>query len=204
MKKFLALLLAVMMIASMSLTAFAADNEGLLYDSNGNNKSTSNVTIAMDGSVPTDEVYYVNVSWKALSFTYSFVAGVTWDPLTHQYVAANDAPIGSWKWTDNTSTVTGNAAGVELEKAITVTNHSNASVDVVAAFGSDATMTTNGVTATIEEGVVVREIGTAEGTAVGNAPAITYDVVVNGAPTTDTGFELGTITVTVSSTNPNP
>lgn len=204
MKKFLALLLAVMMIASMSITAFAADDDdstGLMYGDNQSvNTSDSTVLVNFDGSVPTDTVYYVNVTWKALDFTYSFVQGVTWDPVNHVY-QPKDGQIGSWKWFDGTDTKTGDASGVTLDDAITVVNHSNASVYIVAGFGAtnpSAAMTSNGVTATIVEGITSREIVTAEGTIATEAPEITYDLTVGGTPTTDSGFELGTITVTIS------
>lgn len=220
MKKFLALILAMLMIASMSITAFAADDDdstGLLYGTNGAT-SDSDVNVVISGDVPTGKVYYVNVSWKNLDFTYSFVQGVTWNPEAHQYEKAGSA-VGAWNWyksgvdantegiVENVDYVKGDANGVTLPKAITVTNHSNATVNVSAAFittdenGSqktDAAMTTSGATATIVEGVALREIKTAEGTEYGSAPDITYSLTVGGTPSTDTGFKLGVITVTVA------
>ena len=205
MKKFLALLLAVMMIASMSVTAFAADylqwapGDDVQDGNGGKNtttKSTQDVYVKMQGNT-IESVYFVVVEWEALNFTYKFNTGVKWNPELHQYVNADNktTDVGDW-YVDVSENAQPDA---KIEEAIKVTNHSDATVIITAAFGESATMTTNAVTATVSGEAAGREIGSAEGKAFGDESlTITYDVSVSGTPTTKAEFELGTITVTFS------
>lgn len=191
MKKFLALLLAVMMIASMSITAFAAD---LYYDptndsSNETNTTTGDVLVTVDGTANVTHTYYVVVTWKEMSFKYSFASGTTWDPENHQYVNANGT-VGAWD-------------KGEVAQAITVTNHSDASVTADAKFDTGDSKTTNNVTATVACESASETIGSAEGKAFNDSSlSITYKVSIDEkTPTTNDPFTLGTITVELSKGN---
>ena len=108
MKKLFTILLAVMMIATMSVTAFAAESELT------NDKKSESVDVTAkyaSGVTDAGTVYNVDISWESKEFTYTAAGVNTWNPETHQYevVGAGGA------WNDSTS-------------IITVTNHSNAGV----------------------------------------------------------------------------
>ncbi len=108
MKKLFALVLAVMMIATMSVTAFAATNEG--GDTSINVKGTY---VAAQGA---GEKISVDVEWAGMEFTYTEGTAGEWLPNEHKY-AANAAGA----WSDNKGTVT-------------VTNHSNVAVTATLSF----------------------------------------------------------------------
>ena len=120
MKKLITLAMTFIMIIVMATSSFAE-------------------TVADGGSVTEDvdviinknevqTVYSVDIVWDSLEFTYNLGNG-RWDPTDH--------------------TVEGGSAGWNIDSAkITVTNHSNAAVNIEAAFADEpTTATVNGVTA---------------------------------------------------------
>ena len=111
MKKLFTILLAVAMLTSMSVTAFAADDT---VTTDGGSKDISVNAKYVDGA-STPEVISADIEWGAMEFTYSMGGTKVWDAQNHQYTVT-DATGG---WIEN-----GNTA-----KA---TNHSN--VDVKATF----------------------------------------------------------------------
>lgn len=196
MKKFLALLLAVMMIASMSITAFAASAAKEEVTNTTTTTSTQSVTVVSStaGSVP---VYHVLVEWKALHFTYAFASGAVWDPSSHTYKnEANGA--GTWSATNGTAIEN----GVKITSAINVENHSNAQVWIKATYAQE---TQNyGVNADVSDKDTFHNLANAEGTTYDKAPAKAFDVSVTGVPTQNDEFPLGTVTLTLSADDPNP
>lgn len=118
MKKIFALVLAVVMLASFGVTAFATENA----ETNDGSKSTS---IAVNGKfkegAPSDDVISVNVVWDEMNFTYTAASKGTWNPQTHGY---DGATAGEWTWDGATES--------KKKPFITVTNHSN--INVVASF----------------------------------------------------------------------
>ena len=174
MKKLFATLLAVAMLASVSVTAFAAET----------NYGTQDTEITVDGSYVSgaagSSVISVDIEWEDMNFTYSATSEGTWDPATHTYVGA-----GAGGWSDNTP-------------AITVTNHSNVAVNATLGFTADV----DGVIGTFTEASGtendnILELATAEGTTLENAPTATANFGISGAAI-DADKTLGTITVAIA------
>ncbi len=175
MKKIISIVLAIAMIAALSVTAFAATVETVP----GTDSADVNVVIDGDSLVNVDTVYSVDVTWDSLDFTYSFSDDETnvWDPSTHTY--------GSTEYTgDNWNKITAN---------IVVTNHSNEAVAVAAAIDN---ATANGVTATLSNATF--DLNTGVGLTYDTADSKTIGVAIAGVPTIEDGFTIGKITVTIS------
>ena len=134
MKKILAALIALAMIACMSIPAFAA--EATLSD-------LGNQTIDVEATLVTREdvtvnVYSVNVEWDDMTFTYTTAQTTyTWNPENLEYDAVTD-PAG-WN---------------KANAAITVTNSSDLAVVVTAAATNGFTVTGAGTLASaiVEDG----------------------------------------------------
>ena len=175
MKKILSIILALAMALSMSVTAFAATNDG-----------TSGTDITVNGTytpgTAADEKISVDIVWEAMNCTYTAPSQGTWNPATHAYEGATEGG-----WSDNTP-------------SITVKNHSNVAVNATLDFKADVA----GVVGTFTEtsGTAndkVLELATAEGTEVSAAPTATANFGISGAAI-DADKTLGTITVTVAKT----
>ena len=108
MKKIISLVMALVMIMSLSVTAFAVGY--------GESASTD-VKATYNSGDDAGKIYSVDISWQGMSFTYTD-ADVIWDTETHTYV-----PTSEPYWS---------------EGSITVTNHSNDAVTAVAAYTAEA------------------------------------------------------------------
>ena len=174
MKKLFATLLAVAMLASVSVTAFAAET----------NHGTQDTEITVNGSYVSgaagSSVISVDIEWEAMNFTYSATSEGTWNPATHAYDGQTEGG-----WSDNTP-------------AITVTNHSNVAVIATLGFTADVTGVVGTFTeASGTENDNILNLATAEGTEVANAPTATANFGISGAAI-DANKTLGTITVTIA------
>ena len=173
MKKLFAALIAIIMLASMSVTAFAAENTGATpTDITVNGTYTPGATA--------DEVISADIAWDAMDFTYTGASQGTWNPATHAYEGATEGG-----WSDNTP-------------AITVTNHSNVAVNATLSFTANVT----GVVGTFTEvsgteNDNILELATAEGTVVADAPTASANFGISGAAI-DADKTLGTITVAIA------
>ena len=141
MKKLFATLLAVAMLASVSVTAFAAET----------NHGTQDTEITVNGSYVSgaagSSVISVDIEWEAMNFTYSATSEGTWNPATHAYDGQTEGG-----WSDNTP-------------AITVTNHSNVAVNATLGFTADVTGVVGTFTeASGTENDNILNLATAEGT----------------------------------------
>ena len=175
MKKLFATLLAVAMLASLSVTAFAAENTGATPTEITVNGSFVSGTAA-------DEKISVDIVWDAMDFTYTGASQGTWNPATHAY---DGATAGGWS--DNTP-------------GITVKNHSNVAVNATLGFKADVAGVVGTFTeASGTENDSVLELATAVGTEAANAPTATANFGISGAAI-DADKTLGTITVTVAKT----
>lgn len=131
----------------------------------------------------TSTVYYVDITWGSMEFTYTDAAKGTWNPQDHTY---DNSTAAAWSCADGAN-------------KITVTNHSNAPVKATlkyeTATGFDA------ITGTFDKGTL--SLATAVGTAKDNAPAETALLTLSGALSKDTvaKTKIGTVTVTLGSDN---
>ena len=173
MKKTLSIILALVLALSLSVTAFAATNDG---------SSPTDITVngTFVSGTASDEKISVDIVWDAMDFTYTAASQGTWNPATHAY---DGATAGGWS--DNTP-------------VITVTNHSNVAINATLDF----TPAVDGVIGTFTEtsGTAndnVLELATAVGTEVANAPTATANFGISGAAI-DADKTLGTITVTIA------
>ena len=173
MKKTLSIILALVLALSLSVTAFAATNDG-----------SSPTEIDVNGSfvsgTAADEKISVDIVWDPMDFTYTAPSQGTWNPATHAYDGYAEG-----SWSDNTP-------------AITVKNHSNVAVNATLGFTADVA----GVVGTFTEASgtandSVLELATAEGTEVANAPTATATFGISGAAI-DADKTLGTITVAIA------
>ena len=173
MKKLLSVILALVMALSLSVTAFAATNDG-----------TQDTEITVNGTytpgTTADEIISADIAWDAMDFTYTGASQGTWNPVTHAYEGAIEGG-----WSNNTP-------------AITVTNHSNVAVNATLGFTANVTGVVGTFTeASGTENDNILNLATAEGTEVGNAPTATANFGISGAAI-DADKTLGTITVTIA------
>ena len=174
MKKTLSIILALVLALSLSVTAFAAENNG-----------TSSTDITVNGTyIPStssaDETISVDIVWDAMDFTYTGASQGTWNPATHTYDGATEGG-----WSDNTP-------------AVTVTNHSNVAVNATLGFTADVTGVVGTFTeASGTENDNILNLATAEGTEVANAPTATANFGISGAAI-NASQKLGTITVAIA------
>ena len=181
MKKILATILALTMIVGMSLTAFAAEK---VTTAEVPFEKTLEVSASFNGNGGTvvdtnTKVYSVDITWESLTLTYNQSGAVyKWDPDKLEY--ADMSTVGTTGWVNDDRTV-----------EITVTNKSNAAVDVTAAVsGSDFTIAVEDQAFTLgsaAEGVTTTG-------AQGQAKSQIVDVV---APETISENITATVTITI-------
>ena len=175
MKKILSIVLAIAMIATLGINAFAANVTTVP------GSETGDVVVKIDGTSADNlaKVYSVDIEWDSLDFTYTFDSTDenTWDPSTHTYTEAND---GTTNWDKTTAN-------------IKVINHSNEAVGVAASIDN---ATLNGVTTTLSNASF--DLDTGVGLTYDTADSDTIGVAIAGVPTVEDDFTIGTITVEIS------
>ena len=166
MKKIITLLMALAMVMSLSVTAFASDLGG-----------SKDVTAKYEQNESEQPIYNVDLNWGDLTFTYTETTTKVWNPDTHTY---DTTTTGSWDKT---------------ESSITVTNHSNVSVDVSMSVtpvgGTGVNVTLIGGSSTLAAGAVDNVDG---------AASVTGTVKISGKPNstvTEAGIKVASITVTI-------
>jgi hypothetical protein len=157
MKKFLALILALVMVFSLAGVAFAETIEDDGKD--GNYENQYNITVNVNkGST----VYFVQIKWGDLVFNYNGTA--TWDPDEHVYNHSEGAGLAK-----NTTT-------------ITVINHSNAAVNTTATLTED---NGRGFKAELDKTSASLERADLATTSLNDpdkAPTVVYTVTMSGQP----------------------
>lgn len=170
MKKLISLILALAMVLSLSVAAFAASTVD----------PESKVVTGTYVGDSTTTVYSVEIEWTDLSFTYSAGSKGTWDPDSHQY----SDPVAAG-WGGKTAT-------------ITVTNHSNTQIVATPAYVAvtgyeDAKMAFD----TTALSVATADNGTNGGA--GTAVVGTITVTPGGTlPEGTNNTKIGTITISIA------
>lgn len=178
MKKFISMILAsALAISCLCTSAFAAGDKDTVTTVSSSVEKVVTITV---NSQPAGTVYSVDIEWDDLNFTYNKVGG-TWDPETHTYGSTS---IGWDKTSAN----------------IKVTNHSNAGVLITSNFkeSNDLLLSKGGVDGSLNNHSFALDAGEVNGYDTADNDTIT--VGISGVPETDSGFELGTVVVTVSAT----
>lgn len=170
MKKILSLVLALALVMSLGVTAFAAEING---------DNSKDVTANYQAGETSQKVYLVDIVWGSLEFTYTDASEGTWDPETHTYTGTKAA-----EW-----------SCAEGANKVEVTNHSNAEVTVEIANSN----VLQGVTMTWDKATLTLPTAdNGENGAAGTPTTDSALLTVTGA-ITDTGAKqtLGTVTITL-------
>ncbi len=178
MKKLFAIILSVAMLATMSVTAFAAEGSSTVDTAGGGQEI--DITANFIAGVEKQTVYKVDIEWGSMEFTYTEPSAGVWNPDTHRY----DGLLYQGYWSHE----------ADVNK-ITVTNHSNAAVTVNLAVKLPSGIYGN-FTNMDNETITSLNLDSAEYTAVDEAPtAVAYFNVTNGM--INNSGKLGTITITI-------
>lgn len=127
-------------------------------------------------------VYSVDVKWGAMKFNYTKSGDAVWNPEDHSY--DRHEVTGIWNADGNT---------------VTVTNHSNAAVNVAAAFAAETDVLGDSVTGTFETPNATLNAGE-EGNYAG-ADKEVFTLNMSGDPTDNFGSKetkIGTVTIGLS------
>ena len=175
MKKLIAAILSLVLVLSMSATAFAT--EGAANGNEAGDSQSIDVTAKTENAITTETHYSVDITWESMTFTYTEEGTKTWDPATHTYTTNSQ---GGWDKT---------------EAKVTVTNHSNVEVNVTLEYtpvaGTGITGTLTNTTKTIAAGVEGKP---------NEADSLVATLTISGTPAdsvTDAGIKIGSITVTI-------
>ena len=194
MKKFVALILAVVMVFALAVSANAVGSTTL--DGEGINGSKEvDVNIVVGGSLVSPTIYYVTLAWGSMEFHYDLDESTRqWNPETHADVVNYGTP--GWTPGQGQSLVDGN-----IQSSVTITNHSNAAVNYTATLsagvelaGVSVALSGNNVennrgTGTLESGVD-KTFATADNEI--------YTVIVSGAPTNKVAGTTTVKTLTIA------
>lgn len=174
MKKLTALLLAIMLVAAMPTTVFAAS----ITTAGGSN--SADVTGSYEAGSATGTVYSVEVSWGSMAFTYTGASTGTWNPDTHAYSGTVSA---AWSCAENAN-------------KITVTNHSNKAVAAALTYSQGAGY--SGVTGAFNNNSL--SLATAVGTKVASAPSASALLTLTGelASSVTEAATIGSVTVSIT------
>ena len=176
MKKIFAAMIALAMVLSLSVAAFAA--EGSNTGNKPGESQSIDVTAKTETSSSTETVYSVDITWESMTFTYVESETKVWDSATHTY---------------STTTTSG---WDKTEAKITVTNHSNAAVTATVTYA--ASDESSGITGTITNGTDTLDAGVENKP--NEADSMVATLTISGTPTDSVdadGVVVGQITITI-------
>lgn len=129
MKKFMTMVLALSMAASLCVPAFAL-SAGDVKTFTNSYKEDRDVKVVVSGVTSSgDKVYGTTIAWEDPTFTYEAANGSTtkWDPETHTYKAGNGTIVGAFD---------------KNNMNVIVYNHSNAEIKATCFVGKDTNSAT--------------------------------------------------------------
>lgn len=143
---------------------------------------SKDVKASYHANVEANTVYSVDLKWGSMEFVYTIDNEGTWDPEKHQFT--NASVSGNWSCEEN-------------QDEVTVTNHSNAPVNV--SFAYQAEKNYNGITGDFDKSGATK-LATAEGTEVLDAPTVTAKLSLTGKLGKDvkSATKIGTATVSLN------
>lgn len=171
-KKLLSVLIAIAMVSSLSVTAFAAT----VTEDGGESSADVKGTYVAGKTTPT--VYSVDVAWGSMEFTYTDEYIGDWNPATHNYV--NPIPAA---WSCDTDA-----------NKVTVTNHSNTAITATFDYTQKSEYTS--VTGAFSNTPL--DIPSAVNTEVSAAPNASSSLSLNGDLSKEaSNITVGTVTVSI-------
>lgn len=176
MKKLISLVLALALVLSLGMTAFAAN-----VDTEGGTASTEVVANYSAGTAG-GTVFSVDIEWSGMSFTYNGKSEPVWDPTTHTYSGADKEE--GW---------------AESNALITITNHSNAFIEAVPSYQKASGYESVSMTFSTRKCYVGSADNGLGSNGAGQAVSETISVTPTGTlPEGTTDAVIGTVTVTIT------
>ena len=203
MKRFVTILLALTMLASVGSVAYAEDIDG---------RGEINGTFPYEGSTPIgvhgiydaaenpEPVYSVKVEWDSLQFSCSLTGDVTWHPNDHTY---DDQRTFTWNKLSDGDPLDPDNKTTEFQRTIRVTNNSSADVYAKATLETQERNYGFGlIVAPIDKSEIV--YNRAYNPEVKNDKIFTVTLKPPSTPDINTpndSFQVGKVTITLSTTS---
>lgn len=171
MRKIMSLALALALIMSLSITAYA-DETGVEAGS----YNTDVTGTYVEGTTSSGTVFSVDIAWSGMNFTYNAEKAPVWNTENHTY---SESIPAYW----------------EGEGTIKVTNHSNAKISAIPVYKSEAGYEDAKMTFSADKlSVASAESGSEQLGTITVTPSGTL-------PSSANGTKIGTITVTIAQDN---
>lgn len=199
MKRFVTILLALAMLASMGSIAYAADSGNGskdITDPDSDGSASIEVVGNYETSKEPDPVYSVNVSWQNMQFSCEVQGQKIWNPLTHTYSNQRKFVWNNLDGSEDPNTRT--------QRLITVTNKSSEQVQVTATAEPESN--TYGFNLSVypqsPESVILESYADENDPV--NSTQFDVDITPPIRPPEDmpANFKLGTVTITVNAVTP--
>lgn len=196
MKKILSMILALAMVLSLGVTAFA-DNLTTEEYTGSLTGSVSATYTAGTEATSAGNIYKVNLTWTDVAVTYNGgnVGTYKWNTSTLKYELVENSNTNA-SWTDNAITIT---VENRSNASITATATYQASGDETLTFANNGAVTLNSAAVTGDENTVIEFTNV---TAEGKAQTGTITGTMGGTITA--GGTLGTITVSLTKGTSTP